>query len=715
MYKPIIKILVLALFLSESAMGQISKNAVPYSATFKLSPVSEFVAMPSFDESQMIREDQAEQLSGSKKHRFAKLFQVKLSTENSGKWEQTEDGRVWRLGIQSTNAYSLYLVFNEFKLNPGVNLFVYNKAITEFAGAFTDANNNPYHIFSIAPIAGESLIIELNVPNGVSDFGKLGLSQIGHDYRNEFGNKQLKPMATDLSDACEVDINCKEGAAWQAEKRAVCKLIANGEFCTGTLINNIAGLKIPYFLTAFHCVETPDIAASAIFYFNYERPYCGATTETKPQTMNGASLIATTNNKLDFSLLKLNQYPPISYKPYFAGWDASPVAPSSGVCIHHPLGEVKKISIENHPLVLGDFGEGFDTNSHWKVLHWEVGTTQGGSSGSPLFNSAHRIVGSLTGGNATCAAPYNDYFTQFAKEWNDYSDPANQLKYWLDPQNTGLMYMEGTDPYGFNQAECDTFSNITGDNLEVFNKGLTWGYLSGQNSLRYSKFADRFYALSPLQIPTISLNVAKSYNSGTFSNISVKIWSGDFYPEQELYSKIIFIKDLKKGVTNYIDLDSLLTITGSFFVGYSVNYVTPTDTFAVYQASDRGASGIANMYIYDGNWNKISASSTPAINTSLAIGVVGCNGIDPIIRQKQTSLRVYPNPCRNYATVEFSDEILPTSVDFYDIIGRKLNIKYNRSTSGIDLDLSKVPAGVYSVVINSNSGKLIGRVIVLGN
>ena len=51
-------------------------------------------------------------------------------------------------------------------------------------------------------------------------------------------------------------------------------------------------------------------------------------------------------------------------------------------------------------------------NRHARQVVWTEGTTLGGSSGAALIDAAsRRIVGVLTGGDASCAAPQGaDYF-----------------------------------------------------------------------------------------------------------------------------------------------------------------------------------------------------------------------------------------------------------------------------------------------------------------
>jgi len=198
-------------------------------------------------------------------------------------------------------------------------------------------------------------------------------------------------------------------------------------------------------LTAEHCINSSSVAASAIFIFNYESELCNGTSGPSSQTISSASLVAT-GGDLDFSLLELSIDPPEDYNVYFAGWNRSINPASNTVCIHHPSRDIKKISLDYDPPTTGNYGSGFITNSHWWIHEWDVGTTEGGSSGSPLFDENHRIVGDLTGGYASCSYNFNDYYSKFDMSWDYYPDADQQLKAWLDPDNTGVMTLDGYEP-----------------------------------------------------------------------------------------------------------------------------------------------------------------------------------------------------------------------------------------------------------------------------
>ena len=130
--------------------------------------------------------------------------------------------------------------------------------------------------------------------------------------------------------------------------------------------------------------------------FNYESPNCANNDGPTWMTVQGS--IKRANNAFsDFALLELLETPPDSYSVYYSGWSAINEAAQSSVGIHHPSGDIKKISFDYDALLSANYGTSGEP-SHWRVIQWDDGTTEPGSSGSPLFDSlTHRIVGQLHG------------------------------------------------------------------------------------------------------------------------------------------------------------------------------------------------------------------------------------------------------------------------------------------------------------------------------
>src|SRR5690606_24937708 len=224
---------------------------------------------------------------------------------------------------------------------------------------------------------------------------------------NEFGD----------AETCHPNSNCSEGTNKSDQRRSVVKIIVvDGELmglCSGALINNTAQDCKNYILSAQHCgagVSTSNMGQWK-FYFNWESPNCPNPTYQEAmalddQTLTGCVKRASSGNitdvtTSDFLLLELSSAIPSTYNVYYAGWDRSTTAPSNGLSFHHPKGDIKKVSTFNNAATNSSWN-GQPSGTHWEV-RWNStanghGVTEGGSSGSPLFNTAGRIVGDLTGG-----------------------------------------------------------------------------------------------------------------------------------------------------------------------------------------------------------------------------------------------------------------------------------------------------------------------------
>ncbi|MCB9000036.1 MAG: trypsin-like peptidase domain-containing protein [Bacteroidales bacterium] len=452
-------ILILSFF-SSGLYSQLSHGGKPYPYTPKSGPKP--VIMPAFDMQTEIDKSLSEDaVSGKKPFIFAKDYTLDLNPENSGLWTQMPDGtKLWRLHLVSSTSYGVSVLFSKYFLKNGAYLFLYPPSQSSFLGGYNEKNNNPSHSLPTPFIEGEEIIIELQVPPGISDYGELQLGSMAHAFIDLFGSKKssLKPNGV-----CSPDINCQEGNDWQLVKKAVChisiKVGSSTITCTGALINNTAQDTVPYVLTANHCISSAYQAGTAIFKFDYELDTCAKTVISGQYSLAGSDLLATSAD-IDFTLLRLYESPPAEYKPYFAGWSVSENPATNSVCIQHPYGGVKKISIDNDPLT-AEYQNPIPSNlswlyigslpqAFWRVQEWDIGTTEGGSSGSPLFNQNKLIVGNLTGGQSECAKGIfvNDYFSKFSMGWDYYTDSTKQLKAWLDPLNSGSINLLGFNPFG---------------------------------------------------------------------------------------------------------------------------------------------------------------------------------------------------------------------------------------------------------------------------
>lgn len=437
----------LILLLPGFSFAQISEGGTPPSFTTNVKSSIASISLRPVDNSLLLAQDEAE-LSKDEPLPFGFPHEVAYDMTNAGIWERLPDGgRLWRLRVECPEAYSINLVYRKFWLPPGAQFFVYNEDRSMVIGAFTARNNKEYGTFATQPVRGDVSILEYYEPPDAAAPGVIAIERVVHAYRNLFDWEVAKDLLDfGSSGACNNNVNCPVGDEWQDDKRAVAMILTSGgwRLCTGALVNNVREDLTPYFLTANHCLGGEE---SWIFMFNYESPTCSNVDGPTWMTLQGSILRANYYNS-DFALLELVEDPPDSYSVYYAGWSAIDEPAQSTVGIHHPSGDIKKISFDYDPVVSTNYAAG-SNGSHWRVAQWDDGTTEPGSSGSPLFDSlTHRIIGQLHGGTASCASLTSDYYGKFAKSWDVGATAATRLKDWLDPDNTGMLALDGLDPQG---------------------------------------------------------------------------------------------------------------------------------------------------------------------------------------------------------------------------------------------------------------------------
>lgn len=499
-----------SILLPFSIFAQLSQGGTPLSFGHKhLQSYFDGIKLSPINVEHYLLEDSLNAALGDKTLRFGAEISVNLNTENSGTWELLPDGsRVWRLSIQSPGAWSLHANFSRFHLPEGARFFAFNRSGTSVAGAFTNANHNPDGNFAFMPIAGDELILELYEPKTHLGESLIVVESVVHAYRDFY--QSLKNFGS--SGACNINVNCPLGDNWQNQKRAVCMLLTanNTRFCSGALVNNTAQDGKPYILTARHCQP----ATNNIFMFNYESPTCENINGPTHYTIQGCVVRAQRSGS-DFALVELNQTPPEFFDVFYAGWSRENVAPEFSVGIHHPSGDIKKISMDEHPATQALYG--FPQAQCWRVGNWEHGTTEGGSSGSPLFDQNRRIIGQLFGGTASCNQPNEpDFYGRFDVSWDAGTTPATRLKEWLDPLNSGVMSINGL-----------------GEVVETFNYDIRLQAIISPNGNYCSQFEISPEILVRNQgVETItSFNVNYRFNNGTNQTFT---WSGTLNPNSNI-------------------------------------------------------------------------------------------------------------------------------------------------------------------------------------
>ncbi len=363
-------------------------------------------------------------------------------------------GKLWIWRLSFSKALSLNAYFSTFNLGRGAKLFVYSPDGTQILGSFSAVNNQSHGKLSTGLIRGGEMVVEY-YESAETQQSTLVLGAVAYGFRDPFGKLlSTDPLQVNESSSCNVNVNCNTNSSVQTAKRAVAKILYERSglwyICSGSLMNNTNLDGKPYFLTAFHCYDGSDVN-SYIFYFNYESPDCNNPTSTpSSNTLSGATFKSAWSGS-DFALVQINDYPPINYNVFYAGFDATDTTPSSTIGIHHPQGDIKKVSIDNQVPTKSSVTIGSQTSAVWNT-RFDSGTTEGGSSGSPLFSNDYRVIAQLygvgwgySGGYNPCALQSNtQYYGRLGVSWNGNGSASNRLKDWLSP-NQNTTALNGTD------------------------------------------------------------------------------------------------------------------------------------------------------------------------------------------------------------------------------------------------------------------------------
>jgi hypothetical protein len=655
---------------------------------------------------------------------FAIPVPVNLNPENAGHIFQNNNESVWVLGIRSKEAKSLNLILEPFKIPNGAYVYIYDSSKEVIRGAFTNINNSQSGILPTMPVPGEELILEYHIPLGTKWEHTLGVSQVSHDFLGVFGSDNKKDSRYKLSQACNIDINCPEGNAYSSEQRSVCRLLIRGsELCTGVLLNNTNQQNRPLLLTAQHCITNQDDANKTLFVFGYESPWCSGPDGRVSHSLSG-SVLRSSDADIDFSVVELNTFPPLVYRPYLAGWDITGTVPTHTVAIHHPMGDVKKISIDLDPPVSSAFTN-MPANSAWKIVQWDLGTTEGGSSGSPLFDQNKRIVGILTGGEAVCGNSVNDYFAKLSVLYNYSQLLYQQLKGWIDPAVSGVKILNGRDPYASNVLTNDTLFNIGATENESISKYslLGQGYSTGFNSDSLVMYAEYFTNPTGHEISEVWLNIAKDNYVAVTDSARAYIFNDGPTPGNTLASQKILISEAKDSFRLKFDFNSTIPVPGNFYIGWRIWYVnkalSETRQFAVYHSPDRALPAKNTAWFNDGSaWKPFTQHPFAPMSISLDVKVITTanSAVDYISENKTiaSEFLIYPIPASNKLIISSkiaNNKIIMSIIDLAGTVLQMSKIS-DKFPGEVKIDVSTIKPGFYLINLSSEAKSETHKILI---
>ncbi len=727
----IFMIIVLVSFFGFSdSYSQINAGGVPMSSLMQLSPDFNSVTLPAVDTKRAIEEDAVVSNTADMPFRYGLTVDVNFNLSNSGTWETLSDGsRIWRLGIKSDDAQSLNLIFNNFYMPKGAYVFVYDLNKIKVIGAFTEINNSVDGQFATALIPGSYCIVEYYEPVYSAGQGRLSISKVVHAY------KDISGFNTFLELPCNININCPVGAPWVTQKRSVARMTfiqgGSGFLCTGSLINNTLNNRTPYFLTAEHCAS--DNWATLVVDFNYESPTCNGVQTGPTTSLNGATLKAS-NFDTDFRLLLLNNSVPAAVNGYFNGWDNSGSQPQNETAIHHPGGAIKKISVDNNPAqsVTG-FG-GRLANGFWQVV-WDQGMTEGGSSGCPLYDQNHRVVGQNLGGTpGQCENPQSvqKVFGKFSESWTHGGNTDNQLKNWLDPNNSSVATLDGIDDLtgvapvsGFTSNAQDL--PIGGGNVDFYdlttNDPTSWSWsFPGANPSTSTQRNPTGISYTATGAYTVSLTTSNAFGTNMKTIVSyIKVAGVPLTPivlQSPPAATTVMVSASDPTLYQFSWSSSTVASSVKYIfkikkIGLNPEYSLTSDDNGLDSAISLRKSYLDSLAVTMGltgdsvrcTWraavtNGLDTLTASSFSLTLRRITVGINQISSIVPDKFNLYNNYPNPFNPKTIIKFDiAKSQAVKLKIYNMLGEEVATLVNQNLTpgsySVDFDGSSVSSGMY--------------------
>ena len=439
--------LLIAMLLCGSVIAQVTNEGVPLSWDLENKNSTNAIEMQAIDFVKLVEEDRINDAAKSGPYRFGYEFGTNLGLDNAGVWDNLPNGdRIWRINILSQGANTLNFIFDQYWLPQGAKIYIYSDDRQDMVGAYTNVMNQPEEKLGTWMVDGDNIWIEYYEPANVIGKGKLNIGMVVHGYRS-VTKASLLNRGLNTSGDCNHDVECSVGADFDPKKdllkHAVAIVIQGGGECTGTLMNNTANDKTAYFISANHCMQDPVTSA---FNFNWisPNPVCAATTPSTNSMVNttsGAVRLATARQS-DYDFWRITGGLDPTWNLEWSGWDATDAVPAYQVGIHHPDGDIMKVSRNDSGLIQQTAGA--NPQDFWTISDingetgWELGVTEPGSSGSGLFNPAGQLIGTLCCGSAACNGlddnGLDDNYGRFASSYTN-----GNLAQWLDPTNSGVM------------------------------------------------------------------------------------------------------------------------------------------------------------------------------------------------------------------------------------------------------------------------------------
>ncbi|MDL2282717.1 T9SS type A sorting domain-containing protein, partial [Parabacteroides sp. OttesenSCG-928-G06] len=370
-------------------------------------------------------------------------------------------------------------------------------------------------------------------------------------------------------------------------------------------------------------------------------------------------------------------------------------------------------------------------DAHWHVKKWTNGSTAGGSSGSPLFDTEGRIIGALTGGGSSCNRPENDYFYAFHKAWEPEEDKTKQLKNWLNPSDKNVQEWDGLNPYKTSDL-CLRLSNVrengvaeeievvtlpSSDNIPLYGNNTYGDRFVEAYEIRKASLLHGVYLITP--------SVGNSYEG---LEVEICVYGGKNKPEELLHTEIFkphftdwdvdeqaFTereKTLSRSQETFVRFSDPVKVGEKFYVGYHIKTAPEKAYFTAFNLPEKETNVNTTWLYYENKWIEATAHPQKAMATSLFVDPV-VQGVDitsnrPLIIESQ--VLVVLSADRGSLQVILPDGVKQGKLAILDMRGRVLQTNELRGQQE-NISLRPNLSGVYLLRITYDDKQEVKKVL----
>lgn len=762
----------LALFIVQLTFSQNSSSGQqPLSwklSTVYDSPIEKFKNVP-FEE--LAREDAINDLDKSIPWRFGYDFSANIDPDTHGQKIILDNGdQLWRVRIQSPGARTMNIFFDWFDLRPGAWMRVSAYDRSDMSKLFTYEQNNINKAIGIWPVESDDVWVEFYEPKSVIGQSRLEIGNVVHGYRTAEDFHETKAL-NDSGD-CNQDVNCDITPAGSdpfninqvkedVKKSGALILVNNGGWCSGALVNNTANDGAPLFLTANHCLDGRQNGWAFRFNWRSTVDSCSSTqssvTGTFNETASGAQLLMSSSES-DMALMRITDTGFFNSNPdvVWAGWNRSDTAnPMINFGVHHPSGDIQKTCRDDQGAIRNTRSfNGNATTEMWLISDWDLGVTERGSSGSPLFNENGEIIGVLSGGAAACNGTNDnnaiDYYGRVGVGWDFGSTAATRLSDWLDPNNTGQVTLGQFPPLqvfttdaalAVNNLPSEVCSDVVNPVIQITNRGsnpltsvdVLYSYARGSAFTTINYNGNLLQGASDnITLPSYTVNGATTFSvrlenpngvvdQNINNNNATVNFNSNTSPSYTANNTVVFdiLTDNYAGETSWSVTDSSGTIVASGARGsLPANATSYSRPFNIIQGecyefiiNDSSSDGIccgfgqgnyslttdSGVQIFSGG-NFTSSQATP-----FKIDVT--SGLEDDL---QSGISIYHNPSLGSFNIDSNFDMVKYKI--YDLSGKIIvNGVFNIGTTQIDLN--SVSSGLYIMKLSVNDVQITKKLI----